>query len=170
MNWILRLVTLPAAEYVMPVLFPAVVRSVGDPIVRFLRHRGLIGPAVTETWSSYRSLTDAENRQAFVRTMRAVLDPGGQSVSAIDRLYLAAHVPTLIIWGDRDRIIPISHAYQAHDALPQSTLAVIEGAGHYPHVESPARFVAVLVDFLRSTQPAPPIPDGRGDLLRRGVA
>jgi pimeloyl-ACP methyl ester carboxylesterase len=120
-------------------------------------------------WRSYKSLTEAENCLAFVRTMRAVIDPGGQSVSAIDRLYLAAHVPTLIVWGDHDKIIPLDHAYTAHEAIPNSRLEVIEGVGHYPHVEQPAHFVEILKDFLHSTEPREVTADELRDLLRQGT-
>jgi pimeloyl-ACP methyl ester carboxylesterase len=167
-NWILRLITLPAAEYVMPVLFPAFVRDWGDPVARFLGGRGIGNAGAAEMWRSYRSLTEADNRRAFVRTMRAVIDPGGQSVSAVDRLYLSAHMPTLIVWGDHDRIIPLDHAYKAHEAIPNSRLEVMEGVGHYPHVEEPVRFVEILRDFLRTTEPAKLDPEELRDLLRQG--
>jgi pimeloyl-ACP methyl ester carboxylesterase len=91
---------------------------------------------------------------AFVRTLRAVIDPGGQTVNAADRLYLAARLPTLIIWGGRDTIIPVAHAYEAHDAIPGSRLEIIDDAGHFPHVEAPERFLEVLLDFLDTTAPA----------------
>ena len=110
-NWILRLMTLPGAEYVMPALFPAFVRNWGNPVVRLFGGRGFRNSQAAEMWRSYKSLTEAESRHAFVRTMRSVIDPGGQSVSAVDRLYLTAHMPTLIVWGDHDRIIPLHHAY-----------------------------------------------------------
>lgn len=151
---LLRLVTLPAVEYVMPVLFPGFIRDWGDPVVKFLGDRGMRNARAVEMWRAYRSLTEQENRQAFVRTMRAVIDPGGQSVSALSRLYLAAHMPTLIVWGDQDKIIPVSHAYQAHQAIPESRLEIMAGVGHFPHAEEPVRFVEILRDFLNTTQPA----------------
>lgn len=153
-SWILRLLTLPAAEYVMPALFPSVARDWGGAVGRFLRGRGIRNARVEEMWQAYASLTEASNRQAFVRTMRAVIDPGGQSVSASDRLYLSAHLPTLIVWGDQDRIIPLVHAYQAHEAMPNSRLEVMHGCGHFPHVEDPIRFAEILADFVRSTEPS----------------
>jgi len=169
-NWILRLVTLPAAEYVMPVLFPRFARGWGDSVARLLGSVGIRNAGAAEIWRSYRSLTEPENRGAFVRTMRAVIDPGGQSVSAIDRLYLASHMPTLIVWGARDRIIPLVHAYRAHVAIPNSRLEVMEGVGHFPHVEQPVRFVEVLRDFLHSTEPSTFSPEGLRDVLRQGTA
>jgi pimeloyl-ACP methyl ester carboxylesterase len=100
--------------------------------------------------------------------MRAVIDPGGQAVSAIDRLYLAEEMPTLIVWGDRDKIIPVSHAYQTHEAIPNSRLEILPGVGHFPHVEEPFRFVEILTDFLRTTEPSSFRPElRRTELLRR---
>jgi pimeloyl-ACP methyl ester carboxylesterase len=165
-SWMLRLLTLPATEYVMPVLFPTFARSWGDSVVRFLGGRGVRHARAVEMWRSYRSLTDPASRSAFVRTMRAVIDPGGQSVSAVSRLYLAAHMPTLIVWGDQDKIIPVVHAAQAHEAIPNSRLEIMEGVGHFPHVEEPARFVEILTDFLRTTEPGTFTPEEHRERMR----
>src|SRR5664280_95392 len=167
-NWILRLMTLPGAEYVMPALFPAFVRNWGNPVVRLFGGGGVRNSQAAEMWRSYRSLIEGKSRSAFVRTIRSVIDPGGQSVSAVDRLYLTAHMPTLIVWGDHDRIIPVDHAYKAHEAIPNSRLEVMEGVGHYPHVEEPVRFVEILRDFLRTTEPSKFNPEEQLDLLRQG--
>jgi pimeloyl-ACP methyl ester carboxylesterase len=167
-NWILRLVTLPAAEYVMPVLFPAFAGDWGDSVARFVRGLGIRYPRGEEIWNSYRSLTYSENRRAFVSTMRAVIDPGGQSVSALDRLYLAAHTPTMIVWGDRDSIIPVVHAHKVHEALPNSRLEIMEGVGHFPHAERPAAFVALVKDFLDTTAPSSVSKEQIRELLRQG--
>lgn len=153
-SWTLRALTLPGAEYVVPALFLPFVRDRGNAISRFLHRQGFRAPHLAELWSAYASLAEAENRQAFVRTLRAVIDPGGQSVSATDRLYLASAMPTLIVWGDQDPIIPVSHAHAAHEAMPGSRLEIFAGAGHFPHVEEPARFVEVLTDFIATTAPA----------------
>jgi pimeloyl-ACP methyl ester carboxylesterase len=169
-NWILRLATVPAAEYVMPALFPAFMRRWGDPVARFLRDRGIGNARTAEGWRSYCSLTDPGNRAAFVRTARAVIDPGGQSVCAVNRLYLVARMPTLIVWGDQDKIIPLLHAYQAHEVLPDSRLAVMKGAGHAPHFEDPATFAQILEDFLDTTEPYWFDPEEMRDVLRRNTA
>jgi pimeloyl-ACP methyl ester carboxylesterase len=153
-NWMLRFMTLPGSEYLMPVLFPGFVRDWGDSLFRTINSRGIrLGP-ISEMWSAYASLADAENRQAFSRTIRSVIGPGGQTVSAMDRLYLASSMPTLIIWGDRDDIIPVAHAHAAHEAIPGSELVIIEGVGHFPQIEAPEQFVEALVDFIDSTEPA----------------
>ena len=89
-----------------------------------------------------------------MRTLRAVVDPGGQTVSALDRLYLAAAVPTLIVWGELDGIIPVAHAHAAHALMPGSRLEIFPGAGHFVHVEQPLKFAGVLANFIESTTPA----------------
>jgi pimeloyl-ACP methyl ester carboxylesterase len=153
-SWVLRALTLPGAEYVIPPLFPRFARRAGEKVMRFFRDRGVRAPHIAEMWNAYASLTETPNRHAFIRTVRAVIDPGGQTVSARDRLYLAAHVPTMIVWGDRDDIIPVAHAHATHDLLPQSRLEIFEGAGHFLHVEHPLRFAELLRDFVETTHPA----------------
>jgi pimeloyl-ACP methyl ester carboxylesterase len=89
-----------------------------------------------------------------VHTLRSVVGPGGQRVSASDRLYLSEGRPALIVWGRRDTIIPVSHAYAAHAAMPDSRLEVFEQSRHFPHQDEPVRFAQVLLDFLHTTEPA----------------
>ena len=153
-SWVLRALTLPGAEYVMPILFPRFTRRAGDRVLAFFREHGVRAPHVAAMWSAYASLTETPNRHAFLRTVRAVIDPGGQTVSARDRLYLAEAVPTMIVWGDRDEIIPVEHAHAAHELLPGSRLEIFEGAGHFLHVEQPVRLAEVLRDFVESSEAA----------------
>lgn len=152
-SWLLRILTLPGAEYVMPLFFPSFVRESGDELSRSMHGWGWSMPHLDEMWRAYGSLGQAENRQAFVRTLRAVIDPGGQTVNATDRLYLAAAMPTLIIWGDKDGIIPVEHAYTAHEAIPHSQLEILEGCGHFPHVQEPEHLAEVIHRFVTTTDP-----------------
>lgn len=99
-------------------------------------------------------LAHPDRRAAFIRAVRAVTSPSGQRVSAADRLYLAADVPTLIVWGSKDRIIPVTHAHTTNDAIPGSRLLVIDGAGHFPHLDDPRSFTDLLTDFVRATPAA----------------
>jgi pimeloyl-ACP methyl ester carboxylesterase len=111
-------------------------------------------PVIVELWRSYSSLGDEDTRRAFLLTLRAVIDRGGQAVSAANRLHLAAEVPTLIVWGGADPIIPVEHAHEAHAMIAGSRLDIFDGVGHYPHVEAPERFAALLIDFIETTAPA----------------
>jgi pimeloyl-ACP methyl ester carboxylesterase len=155
-NWILRLIAVPGAELVLPVLFPSFAAGVGDSVARTLRRWGVSRPAAAEVWSAYRSLTDAPTRRAFVRTIRAVIDPGGQSISAHGRLHLTEGLPVLIVWGGRDRIIPVDHAYRAADAIPHSKLEVLPGLGHFPQTQDPEAVAELILGFMASTVPRPP--------------
>jgi pimeloyl-ACP methyl ester carboxylesterase len=154
-NFLLRLLTFPGAEYVFPLVCTAGLRDATRKVGTWLGRAGLqAAPATQEMWRSYASLTEADSRQAFFHTLRAVIDLKGQAVSATDRLYLASRVPTLIAWGAQDPVIPVSHAVAAHQAMPGSRLEIFDGVGHYPHCEAPERFVEVLLDFIASTKPA----------------
>jgi pimeloyl-ACP methyl ester carboxylesterase len=164
-NWILRLLSLPGAEFVLPVVVPGFVRDHGNSLSRWLHRHGIRPPRIAEMWAAYSSLAESENRQAFLRTLRSVVDPGGQSVSATDRLYLAAAMPTLIVWGDADPIIPCSHGAEAHEAMPGSRLVLFDGVGHFPHVEVPDQFVDAVVDFMEHTEPAHIDAEARRRLL-----
>jgi pimeloyl-ACP methyl ester carboxylesterase len=83
-----------------------------------------------------------------------VIDVRGQRVSATDRLYLLKDVPTLIVWGERDRTIPLAHGRAAHEAIPHSRFATLPRAAHFPHLEDPDGLADVLADFLATTAPA----------------
>jgi pimeloyl-ACP methyl ester carboxylesterase len=163
---LLRALSFPGSEYVLALGCAAPVRDLGAKVVGGMARVGLrLAPAVDEMLRAYGSLADGPTRQAFVSTLRSVVDVAGQRVSARDRLYLAAAMPTLIVWGDDDRIIPVAHAFAAHDAMPGSRLEIFEGVGHFPHCERPDRFASVLADFVRSTAPAAITPGSRRELL-----
>src|SRR5688572_5691017 len=111
----LRASTLPGSEIVLPLLTHATLLAGGAGVGRALERLGLkAGTDTAEVARGYASLSDPEARSAFVQTMRAVLDHGGQRVSAHDRLYLTRTMPSMLIWGERDRIIPVAHGRLAH--------------------------------------------------------
>ncbi len=109
---------------------------------------------LAEVGRAYASLADADRRKAFLSTLHAVVDTDGQRVAALDRLYLAEDLPVLIVWGERDPIIPVAHGRAAHAQMPGSRLEVFPGIGHIPQLEAPGRFAAVLQRFLDDTEPA----------------
>lgn len=163
---LLRLLTLPGSEAILLVACASPVRRLVETVGRLaLRKKLESAPVIAELWRSYSSLGDVATRRAFLRTLRAVIDPRGQAVRAVNKLYLAAQVPTLIIWGEEDRIIPVEHAHATHAAIPGSWLEIIEGVGHYPHCEAPGRFIAALTEFIESTRPAR-IKASRKQILR----
>lgn len=98
-------------------------------------------------------LQDAGSRRAFLETLRAVIDVQGQRVSARDRLYLLGEMPTLIVWGERDRTIPVQHGIEAAEAIPNCRFETLPRAAHFPNLEDPEGLAAVLGDFLATTTP-----------------
>ncbi len=152
---LLRSAALPGAEIVLPMLCSHLTRSAVGHATHWLGHLGLrAGPDLEEVWRGFVSLGDADTRRAFLDTVRGVIDVGGQRVSASDRLYLAEELPILIVWGERDPLIPAAHGRAAHESLPGSRLDVFPSAGHFPHRDDPRRFVNLLSDFVATTQPA----------------
>jgi pimeloyl-ACP methyl ester carboxylesterase len=168
-NLFLRAVSLPGAEFVLPVILAPWFRQRAESVGSVFRKVGWTpGSTLAEIWRSYTTLTTREGQQAFVHTVRSVIDMAGQRVSARDRLYLAQAVPTLIVWGDHDRVIPVDHAYAAHELMPGSRLEILPGAGHFLPFEQPDWFNTVLLDFLATTQPADVDPHSLRDLLNAG--
>jgi pimeloyl-ACP methyl ester carboxylesterase len=154
-NVVLRAAALPGAEFVLPLIAANWSRNIGIGFSDLLGRIGLrVGSDMAEMARGYASLIDGEARSAFLHTLRAVIEPGGQRVSAVDRLYLAEEVPTLIVWGERDPLIPVKHGYTAHEAMPGSRLEIFPDAGHFSQLDEPVRFAGVLADFMEQTEPA----------------
>jgi pimeloyl-ACP methyl ester carboxylesterase len=154
-NGLLRAATFPGSELVLPVIAGRHVLTAGRAVGRALsRMRVPLGNDVIEMARGHASLGDPESRTAFVHTLRASVDVGGQRVQAVDRLYLAAELPLLIMWGARDRIIPVDHGRRAHELVPGSRFELFERAGHFPHLDEPERFVATVEDWIATTEPS----------------
>jgi pimeloyl-ACP methyl ester carboxylesterase len=166
-TFVLRSLGLPGADLVAPLVLSATTRDALRGIGRWLGRRGLkSGAGQRAMWRSYDGLTDPPTRAAFIATVRAVVDKRGQRVSAIERLYLAETMPTMLLWGEKDRIIPASHAVAAHEAMPGSRLEIVEGAGHFVALEQPDRVAELILDFLETTEPARITAAQMGDVMR----
>ncbi|WP_375485522.1 alpha/beta fold hydrolase [uncultured Mycobacterium sp.] len=105
---------------------------------------------------------------AFTRTLRAVVDWRGQMVTMLDRCYLTKSVPVQLIWGTRDVVVPVSHAWMAHAAMPGSRLEIFENSGHFPFHDDPDRFIEVVERFIDTTEPAEYNQEMLRELLRTG--
>jgi pimeloyl-ACP methyl ester carboxylesterase len=119
-----------------------------------MRKRGVRqGVYVQALARALRPLEQPGAREAFLQTLRAVIDVHGQRVSATDRLYLLESMPTLIVWGERDNTIPLAHARATHEAIPHSHFKTLPRAAHFPNLEDPEGLAEALLDFLQSTSP-----------------
>ena len=154
-GWALRLLSAPGAELILPIIAPSPVLAGGEKVRSWLARFGIQTPRGDEIWSAYSSFADKETRHSFLRTLRSVVDYRGQSVSALNRLGVKADTPTMAIWGDQDAIIPVEHAFAAHEARPGTRLEVLTGVGHFPQVEKPTEVVDLIDDFIaRDSIPA----------------
>src|SRR5687768_13636585 len=167
---LLRAASLPGSELVLPLLVNERVLGAGRTVGALLGSIGLrVHTDLGEVLRGHASLSDGEARAAFLHTLRAIVDPRGQRVDASDRLYLAQAIPFLILWGEHDPIIPVEHARAAHRLVPGSRLELFPNSGHFPHLDDPLRFVALLIDFMETTEPADVHADRWSELLRGGA-
>ena len=153
-RWMLRGAALPGAATAIRVAASrralAALEAGGD----WLKTRGSRRAAyLRAVVRAMRPLEQAGGREAFLGTLRSVIDFHGQRVSAVDRLYLLGPVPSLIVWGERDRTIPIEHGRRAHELIPGSRFVSLPRAAHFPHLEDPEGLSEALLDFIATTRP-----------------
>jgi pimeloyl-ACP methyl ester carboxylesterase len=165
----LRLASAPGADVFLPLLRLDSARMLGHLLFQLLGYMGTdIGIDATSMMRIFDALPDATARRAFVRTLRAVVDTRGQVITMLDRCYLTRGMPTMLVWGCHDAIIPYEHGRVAHAAMPGSRFETFEDAGHFPHQTNPTRFLHVLYDFLATSKPAAYSTQEWRELLRRG--
>jgi pimeloyl-ACP methyl ester carboxylesterase len=152
----LRMAAAPGAEVVLPIATAPPVRWAVRRSIGLMKRAPFLslGNDTEYIVDRYDGLSSARSRSAFLRTLRAGVDFRGQVVTMLDRCYLAAGLPTMIVWGSDDPVIPVRHAIVAHSKMPGSRLELFERSGHFPHHDDPARFVTVVKDFVSTTQAA----------------
>ncbi len=132
------------------VLVDAVVRPYDDPRRQPLR--GVLDTARTLPVRYWRILIgDA------LRAGPATLHTATRAVLAADlRPYLGRiNAPTLVIWGERDNLVPLEYGKLLAEAIPNAHLAVIERAGHNPMWDRPKDFTRLVIEFLMPQSGAP---------------
>ncbi|MCF7549979.1 alpha/beta fold hydrolase [Pseudonocardia sp. WMMC193] len=166
-NPVLRAMTLPGAAAALHALRLPTMRWQVGAAVGLMRALGTdLGHDAEDMLRIVDALPDATSRAAFIRTLRAVVDWRGQVVTMLDRCYLTRGMPTLLVWGGRDAIVPVEHGHRAHAAMPGSRFEIFDDAGHFPFHTSPERFTSLLEEFLAATEPARWSPEQWRQLLR----
>jgi pimeloyl-ACP methyl ester carboxylesterase len=151
-NPILRALTLPGAGAVLAIAATAPVFGAVRLLGACARAARLPGTAdIPGAMSVLAGKQDARERDAFLHVLRAVVDGRGQVVTMTDRAYLASNMPTCVMWGERDTVLPVRQAETARRIIPGVRIEIVPGGGHFPHEEFPDRFASVLTDFVRST-------------------
>jgi pimeloyl-ACP methyl ester carboxylesterase len=168
-NPLLRLCAVPNADLVLPLMRFSGTRTVSHWVFKLLKHLDSdLGVDAVDLMRVFDTLPDLTARRAFLRTLRSVVDWRGQAITMLDRCYLTQGMPTLLVWGSRDAVIPLHHAEIAHAAMPASRLEIFEGAGHFPFRTEPTRFLRVLEGFLEESEPASYSSGEWREVLRRG--
>ena len=152
---VLRAASLPGADLFLAALKLPTMRQQLGLAVKLLQvfdtGLGLDAPDLLRVVDA---LPDSTSRSAFIRTLRAVVDWRGQVGTLLDRCYLTQGMPTMLVWGERDQVVPAIHAGMAHVQMPGSRLELFENAGHFPFRTDPQRFTSLLHDFISTTEPA----------------
>ena len=165
---LLRSAALPGASALLSVAArPRVIDALAKTGERYRAQGRGKGAYLLAIARALRPLERPGAREAFLQTLRAVIDGRGQRVSARDRLYLLERMPTLVVWGERDHTIPLAHGRAASEAIPGGRFETLPRAAHFPHLEDPDGLAAVLRDFLDTTEPGHIGDDDWGEILAR---
>jgi pimeloyl-ACP methyl ester carboxylesterase len=112
---------------------------------------GLLPP---RRWGDPRFLPVIVN-DAWTAGPRVVLRAVGQIMrDDVRPLLPAVQVPTLIVWGEHDTVVPMADAHLLHAGITDSRLVVIPEAAHNPMIDRPAEFAGVVLDFLAAARTA----------------
>jgi pimeloyl-ACP methyl ester carboxylesterase len=98
-----------------------------------------------EAYSAPLSLPGAHN--ALIETAKQIIP---DDIEEISSRYATIRMPTLLVWGRRDRIVNREVGERLHRAMPNSDLVVIDGIGHIPQEEAPAATLQAMQKFLQA--------------------
>jgi len=166
---LIRAIQTPGWEPFMRVLTRPVLRHVTTGAMRALsRTDNKFTRDLGEAADMLDSWVDPRTRFAIRHLVRGVIDWKGQIVTMTDRAYLTETMPMAVIWGRDDQVLPVRHINTAAMLASQAHTTVFPKSGHFPHKDHPDRFVKVINDFMRSTQPSTYSRARLRSLLRRG--
>lgn len=96
-------------------------------------------------------------QEAHRRVLKTGVDWRGLKRAALDEIIGSAHsirVPTLIIWGQQDRVVPVAHAQVARKSIPNARIHIFDRCGHAPMIEKADEFNSLVMEFAAAI-PAP---------------
>ena len=151
MSFFLKAASLPGSELVLPIIASDWLRRNTESVLGKLDRLGLPvapSPSTAETWRSLKTVSDKSSRQAFLASARAVIGPRGQTVSAKQHFEKFEKLPSLLVWGGKDNMIPPAHADNLRREVPNSRVEIFSSAGHFPQLDEPELFFRALDRFL----------------------
>lgn len=116
------------------------------PSLRYILHnKRVLTPALLEqTWQLSRA---SASTNTFFSWLKNEVTWRGMRTSYLDRLH-ELDMPVLLVHGEKDRLVPVEYAHQAHRRIPNSELIVLPDCGHWPQREYAPAFHRALFDFL----------------------
>lgn len=102
-----------------------------------------IDPAEIETYAA--PLKTAAGKHAMIHSARQILP---EDIAELSERYKTMTLPTLILWCDHDRIVPLEVGLRLRRTLPNSTLRLVQDCGHMPQEEQPASTVELIKGFI----------------------
>ena len=155
-----KLILIDAAGYPIqsqsvPIGFKMARMPVLKNILTFITPRFMVKSSVKNVYADKSKVTDVLVDRYFDLALRK-----GNRQALVDRLKLAGDLnpiqlikniqqPTLILWGEKDLLIPLKYAYNFNNDLPNDTLIILKNVGHVPMEESPQESIMPLLAFLK---------------------
>jgi pimeloyl-ACP methyl ester carboxylesterase len=154
-----KLILIDAAGYPKksrstPIAFKLGQMPVLNKLLTFITPRFMVRASVENVYCDKSKVTDSLVVRYFELTLRK-----GNRQAFVDRFKMSENAdayknikniqqPTLILWGEKDNLIPVENAKKFHEDLPNDTLIVLENTGHTPMEESPVESLKAVLDFL----------------------
>lgn len=155
-----KLILIDAAGYPLqsqsvPIGFKIARTPVFNKMMTFITPKWMVASSLKNVYADPSKVNDALVNRFFDLTLRA-----GNRQALVDRMNLAPDTgklalikniqqPTLILWGEQDRLIPVQNAFRFQNDLPNDTLVLIKNSGHVPMEESPQETLIPLLNFLK---------------------
>ncbi|UCE94888.1 MAG: alpha/beta hydrolase, partial [Flavobacteriaceae bacterium] len=157
-----KLILIDAAGYPMesesrPIAFTLARIPLLNKALTFITPRSMVRSSVENVYADKSKVSDSLVERYFKLTLRA-----GNRQALVDRMAMENDMekadliknidhPTLVLWGQQDKLIPVENAHRFHEDLPNSELVILDNSGHVPMEENPDESVKSLLNFLRVT-------------------
>lgn len=145
--WHLKLLKTPVLGWLSIHLPPA--KASTRRVLRYVYYnRRLITKEQIDTYS--KPIKSSRARQALLQTARQAVP---KNIDELTPKYKDICVPTLIVWGEEDKVIPVKIGRMLAEAIPDSKLVVLPEVGHAPHEEAPEKTIPLILGFLKDQSP-----------------
>ena len=140
--WHLKLLKTPVLGWLSIYLPPS--KASTRRVLRYVYYnRRLITKEQVETYS--KPIRSPGARQAVLQTARQAVP---KNIDELTPKYKDICVPTLIVWGEEDKVIPLKIGKMLAEAIPDSKLVVLPEVGHAPQEEAPEKTIPLILEFL----------------------